>query len=813
METAALALSAASVTVKYNADGRRFEPATLQARVTNIGQINDQFNVDIIDLPASWTSRSVPGMRMRPGIDGTVDITFQPPRSPEATAGPHLFKVRVTPQEQPDAYVEYGATLIVEPFVETTLSLVEPVQSSDGDATFRVRLVNQGNVPLTYALSALPGDDQAKALAVAFLSNGRGEPTALVPVAPGQEASPELRVSAPPINGMDRPPGPYPFSLQATAVDKGAWPDLVVPPLATSGTLMLQPPAPVEVTIEPARVELVDLLVREAATTVRVYNPSRRVVGVLLEARPPSADYELVLEHDRLVLSPDSVTEVGLTVRRSPLVPPTTSPLRQPFQLAVRQVELPAPEPDPTGTAVAPIAAPGSVIFTAPPPIEVIIQPAGLKMDLSPRRRRGGRGRYRVTLTNGGNQQVRAKLDVFEPDQELDYVFGYQQRGLKELIRRLFWRGAVPEAQQRVYGAMSPLMTQVATTAGVQGPMEQAPDEQASHSRAFPVVIEPQGKTEVPLEVRPARGKLVGRAHLYPFKVTNSVNDQVLDGLTREAEFEHRPLPILMLLLLLLLLISPLFIIIPLKLGCDRGSLEFGPYCVPGAIPAAPPVAVRQAGASDGKTTVSLREGSQVIPVAEEPSNVLPGQFAKLAVPSPDKERVLYVTAKDELLNGATLMVADRKGSKSQLKTLEKGLWPAKPVWCQAKPGDPGRIAYVTASEPSAGRAGLQLRVLTLGGTDVVDALVVEGTTGPASNGFIPEIFYGTHETPLQWWDNCNAIKYGDPATGKRWVVDLSSDAPRPMEVRRVNLPGFQPVSAQAPLQRSGQGPPPHSVC
>lgn len=797
METAALALSAASVTVAYDPEGRRFVPATLQARVTNIGQINDQFNVDVIDLPDDWTSRSVPGMRMRPGIDGTVEITFHPPRRPESTAGPHAFKVRVTPQEQPTEYVEYGATLIIEPFVESALSLVEPLQTTDGDAVFRARLVNGGNVPLTYALSALPVEDKAKALAISFLSNGRNEPTTLITVAPGAEITPELRVSAPPIDGVDRPAGPYPFALQATAVNPGgAGPALAVPPLTAGGTLVLKPLAPVEVAIEPARVELIDLIVGEADCTLRVYNPSRRVVGVLLEARAPSADYELKLEQDRLVLAPESVTEVKLGVRRSPLVPPTTAPLRQPFQVTVRQVDLP-PESDPS-LLPAPIAAPGSAIFTAPPPIEVIIQPPGLKLDLAPRRRRGGRGRYRVTMSNAGTQRVRARLDVLDPDNELEYVFGFQQRGLKELLRRLFWRGAVPEAQQRVYGAMTSTMTQVANAAGVSGPNEQAPDEQVAQSRAFPIVIEPQGKAEVPLEVRPARGQLIGRSKLYPFKVTSAVNEQVLDGLTREAEFEHRPLPVVMLLLILLLLISPLFIIIPLKLGCDRGTLEFGPYCVPGPLPVAPPVAVRQAGASDGKTTVALREGSQIIPVAEEPAAVLPGQFAKLTVPSPDKDRVLYVTAKDALLNGATLMVADRTGTKSQLKALEKGLWPAKPVWCQRQAGDPGRIAYVTASEPAAGRAGLQLRVLTLGGSDVQDALVLEGTTGAGSNGFLPEIFYGRQETPLQWWDNCNAIKYGDAATGRRWVVDLRGEAPRATEVRRFNLPGPQEVSAQA---------------
>ena len=36
----------------------------MQARVTNIGQINDQFNIEVGGLPTAWYSRSVPGMRL-----------------------------------------------------------------------------------------------------------------------------------------------------------------------------------------------------------------------------------------------------------------------------------------------------------------------------------------------------------------------------------------------------------------------------------------------------------------------------------------------------------------------------------------------------------------------------------------------------------------------------------------------------------------------------------------------------------------------------------------------------------------------------
>ncbi len=255
------------------------------------------------------------------------------------------------------------------------------------------------------------------------------------------------------------------------------------------------------------------------------------------------------------------------------------------------------------------------------------------------------------------------------------------------------------------------------------------------------------------------------------------------------AQLAGRALMLLARLVVVALVLLVALVVITFKLGCDHGEVEFSPGCVPPPIAVAPPVTLYQAGGTAGMTTVALHQGNHLVPVAEEPSQVLPGAVATLAVASPDQERVVYVTARDEMLTGATLMLADRMGTKRQLRTIEQGLWPTQPVWCQRQPGDPGRIAYVTTSEQSGGRAGLQLRVLTLGGTQAEDRVVVEGTLGRASNGFVPALFSGAHETPVQWWDNCNVIKYGDPTSGKRWLVDLRDETPMVVPVRRINLP------------------------
>jgi hypothetical protein len=799
METAALALSAASVAIKYDPNGRRFIPAGLQARVTNIGTINDQFNVDILDLPPGWFTRSVPGMRMRPGIDGTVEITFHPPRSPEAKAGPNPFKVRVTPQEQPDNYIEYGATLLIDPFVDTTLALVEPSLETDEAATFRLRLANGGNVALTYVLAALLPEDQPKeqALEMAFLAGGQSAATLTVTVGPGEEVTPELRVAAPPVGGVERRPGPYPFTIKATALPVAGWPDLPAPPLTAAGTLVLRPAAPVNVAASAANIDLVDLIAREGTTTVKITNPSKRLIALNVDARPPGADYELIIEPNPLVVPPGAEADVKVTIKRSPLAPPLTAPQRLAIPLSMRQTEPPADLPP--ELANVPKAAPGSVQFNGlPMNLEVTAQPPGLTVELEPPRRRGAVGKFKVIVRNGGTQRVRTELTAVDPDRELECIFGPQPPRWKRIFRRAK-RYAAYEAEAAVYRRAGAAAQHAATI--VEAPratdmVEQGRDDDLSRWGGYSLVLDPGNRVEVPLEVRPYRLRLVGQSRLYPFSVTTAVNDQAIEGLTRPGEFEHRPLPWLLIIAVALLLLSPLFIIVPLKLGCDRGSLEFGPFCVPPPAPAVAPAALRQEGGPEGRMRVYLREGVDLRQVAEEPATDLPGQFAKLVVPSPDKEKVLYVTAKDSLLTGATLKIGTPASPPTALPPIEQArLWPARPVWCQARPGDPGKIAYVTAVAASGTNSGLQLRVVNLADQQVEHKVVLVGTTGGAGNGFEPSIFYGRQETPLLWWDSCNAIKYTGP-NGKRWLVDLRG--PSVSEIRTFNLPDAPAVSAQA---------------
>ena len=54
----ALGLSAQTVAIKDDPAARRFGAAKLEARVTNTSGLNDQFNLDILDLPPGWFTRT-----------------------------------------------------------------------------------------------------------------------------------------------------------------------------------------------------------------------------------------------------------------------------------------------------------------------------------------------------------------------------------------------------------------------------------------------------------------------------------------------------------------------------------------------------------------------------------------------------------------------------------------------------------------------------------------------------------------------------------------------------------------------------------
>ncbi|TMD95786.1 MAG: hypothetical protein E6I72_10440, partial [Chloroflexi bacterium] len=98
--------------------------ASLRVKVQNNGQIVDEFVVDVLGDAASWASSNPPMVRLFPGQEEVVTVTFQPPRAAGVRSGDVPFAVRVQPrQDTAGSTVEEGV-VSVGAFVEATAELV-----------------------------------------------------------------------------------------------------------------------------------------------------------------------------------------------------------------------------------------------------------------------------------------------------------------------------------------------------------------------------------------------------------------------------------------------------------------------------------------------------------------------------------------------------------------------------------------------------------------------------------------------------------------------------------------------------------------
>ena len=226
------------------------------------------------------------------------------------------------------------------------------------------------------------------------------------------------------------------------------------------------------------------------------------------------------------------------------------------------------------------------------------------------------------------------------------------------------------------------------------------------------------------------------------------------------------------------------------RLGCDVGALDLA-LCASGDAPVAAVEAAVEVSGDQATLTVTDAAGAPVA-VAQEPADRLVSQFTKFAVAAPDASRVLYVTAADLGMRDAALWVVPRGGRKALLKQFGDEFWVARPVWCQARPGHPGQIAYVARGPAGGELTGLELWVI--GGDGAGDRRVLVGTR---ANGFGPDLFYGDRATPLHFMAGCERLRYIDGDGAERRVVDLETG-----EVREPMAAPLLPTAAPPAVPR-----------
>jgi len=123
-------------------------------RVRNTGDIVEEYHVDMVGDPALWCAIEPTTIRLFPGTTGSVRLTFAPPRSPDATAGPHPYGVRVRPVEVADAVTVPEGNLSVIPFVDIHAELLPVTVRGWRRAKPRLVVDNHGNTTVTAAVVA-----------------------------------------------------------------------------------------------------------------------------------------------------------------------------------------------------------------------------------------------------------------------------------------------------------------------------------------------------------------------------------------------------------------------------------------------------------------------------------------------------------------------------------------------------------------------------------------------------------------------------------------------------------------------------------
>ncbi|MEU6369508.1 RICIN domain-containing protein [Streptomyces sp. NPDC046931] len=125
----------------------------VRLRLRNTGDVVDEYRFEPVGPIAPWTTVEPSSLRLYPGTTGTVELTFAPPRTPDATAGPNPYAVRITPTEHPEATTVPEGNLTITPFTEVRAELVPPTVKGRFRGRPRLAIDNLGNTGLTASVS------------------------------------------------------------------------------------------------------------------------------------------------------------------------------------------------------------------------------------------------------------------------------------------------------------------------------------------------------------------------------------------------------------------------------------------------------------------------------------------------------------------------------------------------------------------------------------------------------------------------------------------------------------------------------------
>lgn len=127
--------------------------ATVTITVRNTGDIVEEYHLQAAGDPGQWAAIEPQTLRLYPGTTGTAQLTFTPPRSSEAQAGPQPYAVKVTPREDRENTLAIEGVLRVAEFADLRAELLPSTTRGWHRGRVKLAVDNHSNVATSAAVS------------------------------------------------------------------------------------------------------------------------------------------------------------------------------------------------------------------------------------------------------------------------------------------------------------------------------------------------------------------------------------------------------------------------------------------------------------------------------------------------------------------------------------------------------------------------------------------------------------------------------------------------------------------------------------
>jgi serine/threonine protein kinase len=130
------------------------ESVSTTITLDNKGTLDDRCQIKITGIPEEWVALSPSVTTLQPGSQQEVQLTIQPPLSPQSRAGRHSVAVQVISEHGSKQIDQIRKVLIIAPYSQATRTLW-PQEISTGQVS-QVTIENHGNTTETFTIRPKP---------------------------------------------------------------------------------------------------------------------------------------------------------------------------------------------------------------------------------------------------------------------------------------------------------------------------------------------------------------------------------------------------------------------------------------------------------------------------------------------------------------------------------------------------------------------------------------------------------------------------------------------------------------------------------